>query len=83
MTTQMIWPQDTEALAVHAFKDEGTFLFKARQTADDLSRRLLSSHGSVKRFQLTREEMADYAYLLSRAVTIASDYHVGAADPPT
>lgn len=81
MTTQMIWPQDTEALAVHAFKDEGTFLFKARRTADELSRRVLSAHPNVRRFTLSREDMADYAYLLSRAVTVASEYHCGCQPP--
>jgi hypothetical protein len=75
-----IWPDDTETLAVNAFKDEGVFLFKAQRTADELSRRVLSAHPNVKRFTLSRAEMADYAYLLARAVAVASEYHLGAAE---
>lgn len=78
MTTQMIWPQDTEAMAVNAFKEEGAFLFRAQQMSDALAKRLLNSHESVKRFQLTRDEMAEYAYLLARVTCIAGEYHIGA-----
>lgn len=79
MATQLIWPQDTEALAVNAFKEEGALLFKAQQTADALAKRLLNAHEAVQRFQFTRAEVADYAYLLARAVAVASEYHCGAA----
>lgn len=81
MATQLIWPQDTEALAVNAFKDEGAFLFKAQQMADAMGQRILNSHAYVRYFHLTREEFTEYAYLLSRAVTVAAEYHCGCQPP--
>lgn len=73
-------PLDPEAAAVQEFKDEGVFLFTADRAADTLKRRLAQAHSSVRTFHLTRDELEQIADQFARAVAIASEYHLGAAD---
>lgn len=66
---------DAEALAVKEFKDEGAFLFTAERAAERLRTRLAGG-----RVFLSHDELKELSRALSRAVAIASEYHLGAAE---
>ncbi len=71
---------DTEFLAVNAFKEEGAFLLQAGLASAALNQRIAAAHPSVQRFLVSRGELEAWAYQLTRAVAIASEFHVDASE---
>lgn len=74
---------DTELLAVNAFKEEGAFLLQAGLASAALNRRIAAAHPNVRVFQVSRDELEAWAYQFTRAVAIASEFHVDASEPTT
>lgn len=72
---------DTETLSVNAFKEEGAFLHQAGLAAASLTRRLCVADPRVTVFRITRDELEGWAYQLTRAVAVASEYHCDASEP--
>ncbi len=71
---------DTEFMAVNAFKEEGAFLLQASSASAALVRRIAAAHPSVRTFMVSRDELEGWAYQFTRAVAIASEFHVDAAE---
>jgi predicted kinase len=71
---------DADALAMAEFKEEGAFLLRADCAAEVLAKRLKEAAPDAKVVTLSRDELAKLSQQFTRAVDIAKDYHIGAAE---
>ncbi len=73
-------PDDSEAMALAAFKDEGAFLLSADIAAEALLKRVEQAQPTAEIFAFTRDEVAKLAADFKRAVAIGKEYHIDASD---
>jgi hypothetical protein len=72
-------PDDSDAMALAAFKEEGAFLLSADRAAEALVRRVEQAQPTAEIFVLTRDEMQQLAADFTRAVAIGKEYHIDSA----